>query len=234
MKKIFLMMAVAMTAMLAACGSSNNKANDEAAPAEATADEVAFIRINCSLTVSEENHDKVVALAKELVAASLQDEGVIDYDIMESVSRPGQLLIFETWKDQPSLDKHSASEHFTRLVPQIQELGNLTIKQCDVMKEPNLDPEKPFRLNIMMVTDRRAEYIDIVKSVIEGTVKNDAGCREYDYFNSLTNEKNTLLVEVWDNRASMEAHTKAPHFTEARPKTEGMISESVHFDQMAE
>ena len=33
------------------------------------------------------------------------------------------MLIYETWKDQASLDAHSASAHFTRLVPEIQGLA---------------------------------------------------------------------------------------------------------------
>ena len=76
MKKLFLMMAVVMTAMLAACGGSN-KAKEEAAPEEAAVvEDLDFIRMNCMLTVSAENKAKAIELAKELVAASQNDEGV--------------------------------------------------------------------------------------------------------------------------------------------------------------
>lgn len=222
-------MAVAMTALLAAC-TGNKKANEGAATAEAAE---STIRINCMLTVDAANRDKAVELCKQLVAASLGDEGVIDYDVLESVSRPTKLMIFETWKDQASLDKHSASIHFTTLVPQIQQLGNLEIKQLELKKDPQLDPEKPFRFNIMMTTDKRDAYINIVKSVIEGTRKNDVGNIEYDYFNSLTRSDKTMLLEIWENQKSLDAHMVAPHFTEARPKTQGMTS-GTDFARMAE
>lgn len=86
------------------------------------------LRLNCPTTVSAENREAVIALCKELVASSLTDEGNIAYDLFLSTTDPAKMLIFETWKDQASLDKHSAAEHFTRLVPQIQELGNLEVE----------------------------------------------------------------------------------------------------------
>ena len=50
---------------------------------------------------------KAIELAKELVAASQNDEGVIEYDVLESVSRPDKLFIFETWTDQASLKEEA-------------------------------------------------------------------------------------------------------------------------------
>ena len=89
------------------------------------------IRINCHVVAKDEaSKVQIIAKAKELVAASLNDAGVIEYDILSSVTRPNQLMIYETWKDQPSLDAHSASAHFTRLVPEIQALAaDMSIEQ---------------------------------------------------------------------------------------------------------
>ncbi len=233
MKKLFLMMAVVMTALLVAC-SGNKKANEENAAAD-EATEASTIRINCMLTVDASNRDKAIDLCKQLVAASLGDEGVIDYDVLESATRPNKLMIFETWKDQASLDKHSASVHFTTLVPQIQQLGNLEIKQMELKKDPQLDPEKPFRFNIMMTTKsgQRDALISQVKGLIEATLKNDAGNIDYDYFNSLTRADKTMLLEIWENQASLDGHLKAPHFT-SRPDTKDLMAGDSEFARMAE
>lgn len=40
-----------------------------------------MIRLNVFIQVDEKNHDAVVAAAKELVAASLKDQGCIAYDL---------------------------------------------------------------------------------------------------------------------------------------------------------
>ena len=226
-------MAVVMTAMLVAC-SGNKKSNDENVTAEATSEE-STIRINCMLTVDAANRDKAIDLCKQLVAASLGDEGVIDYDVLESATRPNKLMIFETWKDQASLDKHSASTHFTTLVPQIQELGNLEIKQMELKKNPQLDPDKPCRFNIMMTTKagQRDALISQVKGLIEATLKNDAGNIDYDYFNSLTRTDKTMLLDIWENQAALDGHLKAPHFT-SRPDTKDLMGGDSEFARMAE
>jgi len=232
MKKMMLMLAVVMTALLSACGGNKTQENQENQPVEAPAEELAFIRLNCDLTVSEENHDQVVALAKQLVAASLNDEGVMSYDIYESTSRPGKLLIFETWKDQASLDKHSASSHFTTLVPQIQQLGNLQIKQINQPKEVTLDPAKPFRLNIVKTTNQRDAYIEAVQWCIEESNKEE-GCEIYDYYKSLTKDDTLLLLEIWKDQAASTAHRDLPHFIETQAKIKDMTGTTV-VDRMVE
>lgn len=90
-----------------------------------------MIRLNCFIQVEESKREQVLALAKELVAASLKDEGCIAYDIFESSTRRDVMMICETWKDAASLDVHSKSAHFTTLVPQIQNLGSLKLERFE-------------------------------------------------------------------------------------------------------
>lgn len=90
-----------------------------------------MIRLNCFIQVEESKREQVLALAKELVAASLNDEGCIAYDIFESSTRRDVMMICETWKDAASLDVHSKSAHFTTLVPQIESLGSLKLEQFE-------------------------------------------------------------------------------------------------------
>lgn len=125
MKKLFIAMAV----VAAACFASCSQPKQEEAPAK-----TGIIRLNCTVKVTPEVRDSVLTLSKELVNASRQNDGPISYDIFESATDSNTLLIFETWPDQPTLDKHSASEHFTRIVPQIQALGQMTIEQFQADK----------------------------------------------------------------------------------------------------
>ena len=59
MKKTLWMMAAVVAVALTACGG-NKTQQTENVEAEAPAQELAFIRMYCDLTVSEANHDKVV------------------------------------------------------------------------------------------------------------------------------------------------------------------------------
>ncbi len=88
-----------------------------------------MIRLNVFIQVDEKNHDAVVAAAKELVAASLKDQGCIAYDLFQSVTRPDVLMICETWADAASLSAHEAASHFTTLVPRIQSLAAMKLEK---------------------------------------------------------------------------------------------------------
>ena len=88
-----------------------------------------MIRLNVFIQVDEKNHDAVVAAAKELVAASLKDQGCIAYDLFQSVTRPDVLMICETWADAASLSANEAASHFTKLVPRIQSLAAMKLEK---------------------------------------------------------------------------------------------------------
>jgi quinol monooxygenase YgiN len=88
-----------------------------------------MIRLNVFIQVDEKNHDAVVAAAKELVAASLKDQGCIAYDLFQSATRPDVLMICETWADAASLSAHEAASHFTTLVPRIESLAAMKLEK---------------------------------------------------------------------------------------------------------
>ena len=127
MKRIMYGLAMMSLIGMASCAQKAAQQQEEAAPAAASNNE---IRINCLFKIAPENVDKIVQLSQELVAASRKDAGVIDYDIYQSQTDPTQLMIFETWKDQASLDAHSNAAHFTRIVPQLAEaaVGEMAIQ----------------------------------------------------------------------------------------------------------
>lgn len=89
-----------------------------------------MIRINCNLLIEEsEKRSEIIKLATELVELSLHDKGCIGYDLLGSLTNDDRLMICETWESQKDLDRHMESEHFKRIVPQLQDLSTLTIEQ---------------------------------------------------------------------------------------------------------
>ena len=59
-----------------------------------------MIRLNVFIRTTDSNREEVVNTAKELVAASLKDEGCVAYDLFESTTRNDVLMICETWSDR--------------------------------------------------------------------------------------------------------------------------------------
>lgn len=71
-----------------------------------------MIRLNCFISVKEENKKTVMEAAKRLTAASQEQDGCVAYDIFESATRPEVLMFCETWRDKEALAAHSDSEVF--------------------------------------------------------------------------------------------------------------------------
>lgn len=87
-----------------------------------------MLRLNCFISVSEENRKEVLEAAKRLTEASLKQDGCIAYDVFESATRHEVLMICETWRDQSALDAHSASDVFHKEVKILNELAKLKLE----------------------------------------------------------------------------------------------------------
>lgn len=89
-----------------------------------------MIRLNCSLiTEDEDKRKRAIEKATELVAFSLRDKGCISYDLYGSLTNSDRLMIVETWESEEDLKAHSESEHFKRIVPELQELSKMTLEK---------------------------------------------------------------------------------------------------------
>ena len=88
-----------------------------------------MIRLNVFIQVGAEKRQEVVALSKELVAASLKDNGCVANVLFERVTRPEVPMICETWRDAASLSAHDLATLFTSRVPKIPELASLNLEK---------------------------------------------------------------------------------------------------------
>lgn len=88
-----------------------------------------MLRLNCFFQAKEGKLAGALAAAKELTAASLKQDGCIAYDVFQSATREGVLLICETWRDEQALAAHAASEPFVRCVAAINACGEMKIEK---------------------------------------------------------------------------------------------------------
>jgi len=61
-------------------------------------------------------------LSQELVDLTRQEDGCIQYELLQSDEDALHLVMQENWASQAALDAHSASAHFSRIVPQLASL----------------------------------------------------------------------------------------------------------------
>ncbi len=78
-----------------------------------------MIKIIAKRLVKEDKVEEFKALAAELVKKSQAEEGNIFYTLNVSTEKPNLLIFIECWKDKEAIKIHNATEHFTRIVPQM-------------------------------------------------------------------------------------------------------------------
>ena len=88
-----------------------------------------MIRLNCFFQAKDGRLNEALEAAKALTAASLTQDGCIAYDAFESATRPGVLLICETWRDDQALAAHSASDPFIKYVAVLNDAGTMKIEK---------------------------------------------------------------------------------------------------------
>lgn len=63
----------------------------------------------------------VLPLYRELVEKTKLEPGCIAYDLYHDIRNEGHFVFIEEWENKLALDAHVQSEHFQRLVPQIDQ-----------------------------------------------------------------------------------------------------------------
>ena len=68
-----------------------------------------------------ESVELVKPLYRELVEKTRSEPLCLGYDLFIDRKDPGHFVFVEQWPDQAALDAHCRTEHFRRLVPQINQ-----------------------------------------------------------------------------------------------------------------
>ncbi|MDH0563492.1 putative quinol monooxygenase [Acinetobacter courvalinii] len=71
--------------------------------------------------IQPEHIDAVLPLYQELVEKTRSEAGCIAYDLYHDHKHKGHFVFIEEWINRAALDLHVQSEHFQRLVPQIDQ-----------------------------------------------------------------------------------------------------------------
>lgn len=89
-----------------------------------------MIKIVAKQTIREEAIPQFVELAKELVAASVNDPGNVYYTLNVNAQNPSEYAIIECWESQEAIQNHMAQPHFK----------NATAAMADMLAgEPSMD-----------------------------------------------------------------------------------------------
>ena len=73
-----------------------------------------MIVISGVIEVAEAGLDRAVAAAREMTAATRQEEGCLSYTFYRDLENPCLFRVFEEWRDDAALKTHVESEHMAR------------------------------------------------------------------------------------------------------------------------
>lgn len=81
----------------------------------------------------------------------------------------------------------------------------------------------------------REQFVrEIVRRGILTAIRNEEGCRAYDYYFSAQDENVVLLIEKWTSPERQRIHMEQPHMAELKKIKEQFIAETrlgrVHLD----
>jgi quinol monooxygenase YgiN len=70
-----------------------------------------MIYVIAELRIRSEMADKALAAARQTVAATVEEDGCISYDMHQSVSDPSRLVVVERWASRDALSRHLETPH---------------------------------------------------------------------------------------------------------------------------
>ena len=91
-----------------------------------------MIRLNCFFQATDgDQYKDALRAAVALTEKSRNHAGCIAYDVFQSATRSDVFMICETWKDQASLDLHSATLEFKKYVAEIEACGQMKLERFE-------------------------------------------------------------------------------------------------------
>lgn len=81
-----------------------------------------MVKVVAKSYAKEDKLDRILELSKEMVEKTVKEEGCIKYELFQDVKDSKIMIFIEEWENEEALSKHIASEHFRRIIPQLNEL----------------------------------------------------------------------------------------------------------------
>lgn len=100
-----------------------------------------MIVLHASIPVDPDERDDALDLFEDLVEASQQEDGMIEYHAATDVQDPHVVRFFEQYEDEAALEAHNESEHFQRFEAALPDLldGEPEVTVFEVSDARDLD-----------------------------------------------------------------------------------------------
>jgi quinol monooxygenase YgiN len=171
--------------------------------------------------------EAVAALLKQHVAASRDDDGNLQYEILQRGDRPNHFAILEAWEDPDARNAHASSEETVKFRKDLQphlyspyderpHVGLVaedpsSIPQGDsstvyVLTHVDIIPPEQFPPCSRQVDEAGPCGDALVKQLVQDS-RDDDGAVRFDVLTQANRPNHMTLVEQWRDSKAQEKHT---------------------------
>jgi quinol monooxygenase YgiN len=168
-------------------------------------------------------------LLRQLAAASRKEAGNLAYVVLQQIERPSQFALLETWKDARALEAHDTGAAMKQFR---ERLDPLRVGYYDQRIDTPIDvaplTAAPDKDSIYVVThiDVTGQFKDEAIAMMRklaGDSRPQAGCQRFEVWDQNNRLNHFTMVEIWKDRAALDAHNAAAPTREFRDKLGHMM-----------
>jgi quinol monooxygenase YgiN len=181
------------------------------------------------IEVTPSGEAEAINLLRQVAAASRKEKGIVSYTVLQHIERPSQFAILETWSDAKALEAHdggSAMKQFRAA------LDPLRVGFYDERLDTGIDvaplAAPPSREAIHVITHVdvtgpfKDEAIAMMKKLAADS-RREPGAERFELWQQNNRLNHFTVVEVWKDRAALDAHNRAAGTREFRDKIGRML-----------
>jgi len=162
------------------------------------------------------------ALLRQLAGATRSDQGGVRFEVLERTAPSHHFMILEIWKDQQSLDAHTAAAHTKEFRDKLKSILMAPVDDrfCLTTFVARLPP--PNGKGVTYVVSHvdvppasREKILDPLRTLAE-TSRKDNGNLRFDVVQQKNRNNHFTVVEVWKDHKASDAHELAAHTRDFR------------------
>jgi quinol monooxygenase YgiN len=169
------------------------------------------------------------ALLRHYRDASRKEDGNLRTDVVQELGRPNRFAIVEIWKDKAADEAHDKAASSAELVAKLQTIGNapfdrrlgngLYVGSLHGVKEPNAIY---VLTHVDVIPANKDGCMALLKAMSEDTPE-DSGNLGYTALQQANRGNHFIVMEVWANHKTLDAHAEAAHTRAFREKLSPMV-----------
>jgi quinol monooxygenase YgiN len=180
---------------------------------------------------------KAAEIARELAAASRKEDGNLRFEVLQRVGQTDHFVFLEAWRNKEAHAAHAKAAHTTQFRQKLASMlrgpyderphGGLAVAApAEPIKTTGTTPPVYVVTHVDIIPPEKDKGIQLTKELAEAGRRGTGNLR-FEVLQQSNRPNHMTVVEVWESRATVEAHGNAQHTKQFREKLMPM-SGSLH------